>query len=107
MRPDIGVESPDTRAEIHLRTEDGEDRFTVMTRVLGIESDTARAAFIGVNPRTISRARDGVIGEEFIARALSALRRREKALAKFGLQPTFDDLFVVIDVPVEAMAGAA
>lgn len=107
MSPDTDVATPDTRAEIRLRSEDGEDRFTVMTRVLGIESDTARANFVGVNPRTISRAREGVIGEEFIARTLSALRRREKTLAKFGLQPTFDDLFIVIDVPAPAVASAA
>lgn len=96
------VATADTQAEIRLRTEDGEDRFTTMTRMLGMESDTARAAFIGVSPRTISRARDGIIGEEFIGRTLSALRRNEKRLAKYGVTTTFDDLFVVIDVPVAA-----
>lgn len=106
MRPDTDVVHVDIRAEIHLRTEDGIDRFTTMTRLLGMESDTARAAFIKMNPRTVSRAREGVIGEEFIAASLSALRRHQPRLAKFGVEPTFDELFVVIDVPVGDEAAA-
>lgn len=98
------VRTSGTRPEVHLRrTDTGEDVFTQMTRVLGIDTDAARAQFVGCSERTIRRVRQGVIGEEFMARAVAALRRHEKDLRRHGLAPSLDGIFRIVDVPV---AGA-
>jgi hypothetical protein len=91
---------PGTDAEIRLRV----DRFELMTRVLGCESDLARAYLIGVDPRTISRARQGVIGEVFMAKLVTALRRNRPRLAELGLEPTLDDLFEVVELASDKAA---
>ena len=83
----------DTSGTVRLRHEP----FALMTRVLGCENDTQRAALIGVRPRTIRRAKDGILGEVFMARTIIALRRHSAALAECGLTPTLDALFEVVD----------
>ena len=45
--------------------------------------------------RTVGRARDGVIGERFIAAVLSAFGEHEEELATYGIGVKFEDLFEI------------
>ena len=85
----------DTQALIRARM----DRLDLMTRVLGCESDTARAELTGMSTRHWRRARDGYVGSVFIANTLVALRGRERELIARNLRPSFDELFEVVVVP--------
>lgn len=84
-------DNPGTRAGVKLRV----DRFDLMTRVLGCESDRARAQMLDVDPRTVSRARAGIVGEEFIAQTLTTMQQHAGELAALGLTGSFEDLFEV------------
>lgn len=65
-------------------------------KAIGCETDAAIAAETGVSDRTIRRAREGVIGEVFMSKTITALRRHEPKLLAHGLQPpTLADLFSV------------
>lgn len=87
-----------TRAGIFLRL----DRFDLITRVLGCGSDVARARLLDMDPKTIYRARRGVIGEEFIARLLDVMRQHEAELAAINIGVAFEDVFEVRIKPVSA-----
>lgn len=79
-------------------------QFDLMTRILGCESDAARAELIDVAARTMSRARAGEpVGGQFVANTIATLRAHERALAARNLRPTFDALFEVVVVPVGAV----
>lgn len=80
-----------TRAGVLLRS----DRFDLMTRVLGCESDLARSRFLHLDPKTLWSARQGRVGEKFIAQVLAVLARHEEQLGQLGLKPTFEELFEV------------
>jgi hypothetical protein len=80
-----------TRAGVLLRS----DRFDLMTRVLGCGSDLARARFFNLDPKTLWSARQGRVGEKFIAQVLLVLGMHEAELAPLGLTPTFEELFEV------------
>jgi len=85
-----------TQAMLRLRVE----RFDLMTRVLGCESDTARAALINMTYQSVRRAkRDNIIGGVFVAQTIAALRRHREELQQYGLAPTFDDLFEIVEEP--------
>lgn len=84
-------EVPGTRAGVFLR----DDNFDLITRVLGCESDAARARLLDVDPKTIWRARRGVIGEELIAKTLDTMRRNADRLAELGLSVSFETVFAV------------
>lgn len=63
---------------------------------IGCESAAAIAAETGVTDRTVRRARDGVIGEVFMARTIAALHRNADKLHAAGYKvPTLNDLFRV------------
>lgn len=89
-----------TQAVLRLRME----QFDLMTRLLGCESDTARAELIGVTYRTIWRARKPLDRDQpqshdkLIAQAVANLRLHADELAKYGLHPTLDSLSEVIDL---------
>lgn len=85
-----------TQAAIRLRVDGGETRLDVITRIIGVTTDDARAKLIGVDPKTIRRVRQGVLGEVFIAATIAALRRHADRLAQFGVTAGFDDLFEVV-----------
>jgi hypothetical protein len=87
-------------AKLQLRAE----QFDLMTRVVGYASDAARARLLGVNERTMRRARQGIIGEVFVAHTVAALRRHEDALAERNLYPTLDSLFEVVELASERAA---
>lgn len=89
-RPD-----PGRRAKLRLR----EDRFNLMTRVIGLEREKHRAELVGVDVRTLLRARKGIIGEVFVAGVIAGLRQHSQTLAQYGLEPTLDDLFEVVVDP--------
>lgn len=91
MQARLSPQESGTRAGVLLRT----DRFELMTRVLGCESDLARAKFLNVDPKTLRTARQGRVGEKFIAQVLSSLRTHEEQLGQLGLKPTFEELFEV------------
>src|SRR3569833_110517 len=82
-------------ASIRLRV----DRFDLMTHVLGLIHDEARARAIGINPKSLYRARRGTTGEGFIAATVAALRRREDELAVYNLVASMDALFEVVVAP--------
>ncbi|AGL19533.1 hypothetical protein L083_6023 [Actinoplanes sp. N902-109] len=92
--PEVG----DTRVGVRLR----EAEFDLITRILGCESDAARARLLDINPKTVTRVRRGVIGEEFIAKTLIMLRNNAEALAKVNIGTSFEDVFEVGEKQVAA-----
>lgn len=81
------------QAAVQLRAE----RFALMFAVLGYKTDQEIAAVAGYSRRTITRARAGQLGETFIANTIHVLRQRSPELARYGLSPDLDELFVVVD----------
>lgn len=90
------TETSDAGATVRLRA----DRFALMFAALGYTDDKEIAALAGYSHRTIRRARKGQLGEVFIANTIHALCRHSEELAKYGLEPTFDELFEVVEKPV-------
>jgi hypothetical protein len=87
------VAPADSRAGVFLKTE----HFALVARLLNLTSDAALARSFGVNPMTISRAREGVIGEKFIAAVLKSYGEHADELAKYSIGVKFEDLFEVRD----------
>lgn len=79
------------RAGVYLKIE----RFALVARILGHTTDAALGRAIGMTERTISRARDGVIGERFIAAVLATFGEHAPELAEYGIGVKFEDLFEV------------
>lgn len=79
------------RAGVWLNVE----QFELITQELGARSDTSRARLLGVDPKTIYRARRGVIGEEFIAKALAVMLENAADLEAIGIKPSFEAMFEV------------
>lgn len=79
------------RATLRLRTE----RFALMWAVLGYKTDVEIANAAGYSRKTIARARTGQLGEVFVANTVHTLQQHADTLAKYGLNPTLDELFVV------------
>lgn len=88
------------RAVVQLRA----DRFALMFAVLGFKTDVEIAAVAGYSRRTIARARLGQLGEVFIANTIHVLRQHAPELAKYGLSPDMDELFVVVDKATQRAA---
>lgn len=93
MSTDTHVALPDVRAGVYLKVE----RFALVGRLLGWTSDVALGRAIGMTDRTVSRAREGVIGEQFIAAVLRTFGEREDELAEFNVGVKFEDLFEIRD----------
>lgn len=73
------------------------DRHRELFAAIGCDSDVAIAAETGVTDRTVRRARDGIIGEVFMANTIAALQRNKGKLRDAGLEPpTLDELFTVV-----------
>ncbi|SCL32222.1 hypothetical protein GA0070616_4410 [Micromonospora nigra] len=78
-------------------------RHTELFAAIGCDSPAKIAAETGVTERTVRRARQGVIGEVFMAQTVAALQRHEKTLTAAGLKPpTLDELFTVVVPPAAA-----
>lgn len=92
----MDVPTVDVRAGVFLRTE----HFALVARLLDLTTDAALSRAIGMDRITISRARDGIIGERFIAAVLSVFGERKDELANLGVGVGFDDLFEVRDKAV-------
>jgi hypothetical protein len=92
------VASAEPRAGVFLKTE----HFALVARLLNLTSNAALARAFGLNPETITRARDGIIGEKFIAAVLSYFAARADELAKYGVSARFDDIFEIAPKPVTA-----
>ena len=100
---DVDMHAPDDevpQAAIQLRA----DRFALMFAILGYKTDTEirmvknpRYWNAGYSRRTIYRARAGQLGEVFIANTIHVLRQHADELARYGLDPTMDELFVVVE----------
>jgi hypothetical protein len=93
------TDAPDERelqASICLKVKNDETMFDLMTRILGCESDNARGALIRMDRKSVQRARQGVIGEIFIANALYWLGTKRDILAEFNLDPVFETVFEVV-----------
>lgn len=72
--------------------------FCIMAQVAGASNDGERAALIGVDPKTVWRARQGILGHTFMAKCVAGLRRHAEELSVYNLHPTLDALFVVREV---------
>lgn len=71
-------------------------RHTELFAAIGCTSDVEIAAETGVTDRTVRRARQGVLGEVFMARTIAALQRNAAKLRRKGLKPpTLGELFDV------------
>ncbi len=81
------------RAGVFLRSE----HFALVARLLDLPSDAAISRAIGMDRLTIGRAREGVIGERFIAAVLRAFGEHEAELRKLGVGVKFEDLFTIGD----------
>jgi hypothetical protein len=84
---------PDVRPGVHLRI----DHFALVARLLDLTTDAALSRAIGMDRITIGRAREGVIGERFIAAVLSAFGQRADELGRLGVGVKFEDLFEIRD----------
>lgn len=82
-------EFPGTRAAVFLN----EDRFDLITNALGAKSEQAKADLLGVDPKTVYRARRGPVGEAFIAAALRVMCERRADMRPLGIKPTFEAMF--------------
>lgn len=100
VTPDMDVlAEPNTGAAIRLRLSEISEvelNFDLMWRVVGKTTDPEIAAEIGMHPKTIGRARNGIIGQEFIANTLTALRKHEHLLTMVNLEPSFDKVFLIV-----------
>lgn len=68
-----------------------------MTELAGCVDDDDRARLIGVDVKTVRRARRGILGEVFMARTVAALRPHAGAIQlKLGVEVTLDELFNVV-----------
>lgn len=64
---------------------------------IGCVSAEAIAAETGITARTVRRARQGVVGEVFIAQTIAALERNAARLRAAGYRPpTLAELFTVV-----------
>lgn len=81
----------DVRPGVLLRSE----HFALVARLLNLNSDAALSRAIGMDRITISRAREGVIGERFIAAVLAAFAEHAGALGELGVGVKFEDLFEI------------
>lgn len=97
----MDARSPGTRAKVLLNNE----AFDLITAALGCESEGARARLLDVDPKTVYRARRGVIGEEFIAKTLSVMKANEQRLGLVGITPNFESVFVLAECGYESKAA--
>ena len=88
----------EARAGIFLKA----DHFALVAKLLGFTSDAALGRAFGMDPRTVSRAREGVIGERFIATVLHVFGEHKNELARYNVGVTFEDLFEVGDKAASA-----
>jgi hypothetical protein len=73
------------------------DQFDLVTNMLGHTTAEAKAAFIGMDPGAVSRARNGgYVSDRFVARTLAALGRHRGWFAKRRTPITFEALFVIV-----------
>jgi hypothetical protein len=87
----MDVTQPDLRAGVFLKT----DHFALVTKLLDLTSDAAIGRAIGMDRLTIGRARDGIIGERFIAAVLSTFGQHADTLSELGVGVQFEDLFQI------------
>ncbi len=85
--------SGEVRAGVFLKNE----HLALVAKLLDLNTDTALGRTIGMDPRTISRARTGVIGEPFIAALLSAFAPHAEYLGQYNVGVRFEDFFAIGD----------
>lgn len=89
-----------TRAYMRLRS----GPFDQMTELLGATTELARAELVGIDRKSLWRARRGDGVAAIAPQIVAALTKHSNILALAGHQPTLDALFEVAE-PAEA--GAA
>jgi hypothetical protein len=95
VSPEIQEETSHVRRDTDVRVRLRERRFNAATAALGAGSEQARARLIGVDERTIRRAKAGIIGEVFIARVLLTFQDHIAELGEIDMTATFEDFFEV------------
>jgi len=69
-----------------------------MFAVLGLTKDHEIASRAGYSIRTVIRARQGEpVGSAFVANTIHTLQQHADRLQRYGLTPSFDELFEVIE----------
>lgn len=107
MVADVGydtddIERADGRAAIVVRYQ----RYALMFAVLGLTKDHEISARAGYSIRTIIRARQGEpVGGTFVANTIHTLHQHADQLDKYGLTPSFDELFAVVEPSAESRAA--
>lgn len=100
LRHKDGHGSLDTEPCIRLReiTIDGKSEFRLdrAAEIAGYVTDVAKAELFDVSDRTLRRVRQGVLGEDFMAKAVDALTPFSRAIAKEGIAVSLDGLFEVV-----------
>jgi hypothetical protein len=89
-----------TRAYLRLRSEP----FDEMTALLGATTELARAALVGIDRKSLYRARRGDSVATIAPQIVAALSKYAEQLAAAGYRPNLDALFAVAET---AEAGAA
>ncbi|MET7949266.1 hypothetical protein [Micromonospora sp. NPDC005324] len=80
---------------------------TELFAAIGCDTPAKIAAETGVTERTVRRARQGVIGEVFIAQTIAALQRRDAQLRAAGMKaPILDELFTVVTTSAASTPAA-
>lgn len=100
LRQKDGHESPDTEPCIRLREIiiDGKNEFRLdrAAEIAGYTTDVAKAELFDVSDRTLRRVRQGVLGKDFMAKAVNALMPFRRPIAKEGIEVSLDGLFEVL-----------
>lgn len=99
MRHDTDVRQPDADAFIRPRRDHhGELLVLKAAKLLGCNTERARADLFGVTTRTLHRLREDTYrpGEVFLSQSVEALRPHSATLARHGIKPTLDGLFEVV-----------
>lgn len=117
MSPDIQVQTRKPRAAVRLRVDNsGVDVLTRMAQSLGLTTDTQIATFLGISEKQLSRARGKVdartnsryhVGDQVMAKSITALRRRQRELAERGYTPSLDALYEVYEYTPQHCVQAA
>lgn len=85
------VTAPEVRVGVFLKV----NHFNLAARLLKLDTDAAIGRAIGMDRITISRARDGILGERFIAAVLYLFGEHVEELAALNVGVKFEDFFEI------------
>lgn len=96
MRLNASASQDPARSGVSIRL--NIDHFDLVTNMLGHTTWQAKAAFIGMDPAAITRARNGKnVSDKFVAGTLAALGKHRDWFAEKNTPVTFEALFEVVE----------